>query len=441
MTKLSTTSALWLGLLFGCIGTEGGNPHEGRDMGAPDGATSSDMLLPGSDSGALDGGHSCDADAGIPAALCGDGVVAEECPCATGEPAAFAETERGRLTTLVGPTSTGGFVALLTRRCSEGCHETRRLSLEVHRTDARGEPLGEPIEVTPSSVGNNGDHAALLVNDSLVLAFADERAGLSGASDVFFARLDLNTGEWLLAPQRVVAAALPILKVWLAPVAGGYAVLYAHTNELTPEHVPGAHLVQIDETDSASEPVRVVSSPDHPGPFVATESGFLLARWQASSFELVPLDATGAEVGPASVWPTESGWGEGPLMVRTGSSYRVAWSDAAGLHSGSADSTGRPVGPPVTLAAGKLHSMVAGADGSTAILWAEHDDCQPHVLGRLVLTWLDVGGNRVQPDQLVVSAEQTAEGRLAGTPTRLVAGYVSDGPSGPTAWTVNACGD
>lgn len=426
-------------VLAGCFGTEGGNPHGDRDLGpVVDMSTASDAFSPG-----LDGSASCDVDGGPASPRCGGGVVGPaECPCTVGEPVVFAENARGlgHRTTLLGPTTAGGFVALHTRTCTEDCHVTRRWTLEVHRFDEDGAPIGEPVEVTRSSPWI--DQGALLVDDSLVLVFADERVGPSGISDLYFARLDLATGGWAVAPRLLISASLPILRVWLAPTSGGFGLLYSFSVEsFEAGRRPGAHLVRLDEGGAvAMEPVRVVDHPNEAAGFAASGDGFLLGRWTTGTLDFVPLSIDGATTGPATTWSSNIRGNRDLSITPSGAGHRIVWSDALGLHTSTADATGAPTGAVTTLGLGIARDVVVRADGTAAVLWSPRAPCdlapgaEPWILTRI-----DASGARLQPDLVVhQSSSSSSGGELVDTARGLVASYVTTQPASRAYW-VDVC--
>jgi len=423
--------------VVGCFGTEGGNPHGVRDLGpVTDMATSSDGFAP-----SQDGGGPCGVDAGPAAPRCGDGVAPAECPCAVGESVAFAEsaTGHGQRTTLLGPTTTGGFVAVHTRTCTEDCHVTRRWTLEVHRFDEGGAAIGEPVEVTRSSPWI--DQGALLMEDSLVLVFADERAGPSGISDLYFARLDLATGEWAVAPRLLISASLPILQVWLAATTGGFGLLYSFSVETFETETPGAHLVRLDQSGSVvMDPMRVVDHPNEAAGFAVNGDGFLLGRWTTGTLELVPLSADGAATGPATTWSSNIRGNRELSIAPSAAGHRIVWSDAVGLHTATADADGAPTRTSTMLGLGIARDVVARADGSAAILWSPRAPCDPTPgVEPFVLTRVDVSGARLQPDLVVhQSTGSSYGGELVDTARGLVASYVTTQPASRAYW-VDVC--
>ena len=419
-----------LALFTGCYGTEGGNPHGVRDLGPVlDMATSSDGFAP-----QPDGGGSCGVDGGPAEPRCGDEAGGPpECPCSVGDPTVFAENAAGfgQRTTLLGPTEAGGFVAVHGRVCAESCLHTA--TLEVHRFGSEGAALGEPIEVTRSSTWV--EQGALLVDDSLVLVFADERAGPSGASDLYFARMDVSTGEWVVAPRLAVSASLPILRVWLAKTSGGFGVLYSFTIEAFDAGSPGAHLVRLDETGAAvTDPVRVLDHPHEVAGFARNGDGFLLGRWTTDTLELVPLSIDGAATGPATTW-SSSVRGNGELIiVPDGSGHRIVWSDDLGLHISMADADGASTGASATLGLGIARDVVARADGTAAVLWSPRSPCHSSPgAEQSLLSRVDATGARSQPDLVVPPS-----GELVDTARGLVASHVTVRPASRAYW-VDVC--
>jgi hypothetical protein len=436
-----TTRASWilLGTVVACSGTEGGNPLDGHDAGPgpSDAATCS-----ASDATSFDG------DPVLPELVCERGEdTSEACTCFVGEAAAFSEIGEGggQHTALLGPTSSGGFAAVHQRVCIEDCSDDARATLEVHRFDAAGAPVGAPIEVSRSSAWVQ--QGAVLEGDALTLVFADERDGESAPPSLYFARLDLASGSWIEEPRVVlVDAADPgaVMGVELASTGTGYGVVMSRTAPPSAAGA-GAFFFALNEDGArVGDVVRVAGAErEYSGTraLVRRGDGFWFGRWTAGSLVLVPLTAEGeegaaVEIASATAEPIQ-------LIVRPSAEGNlVVWSDATGLRFVRTNAEGAPIGEPVEVADGTLRAMVEQRDGHVALLWlARRHACGGAFVDgqEWIVTRFDRSGARVDDVLVHRGTGNSFGGDLVETRGGLRASIATYGPERSTAWTMPTC--
>lgn len=410
----------------GCFGTEGGNPLDVD--GGP---------------GLPDGWIACGDGGAASAALCDRASERPaECSCVAGEPAPLALAPRGygQRTALLGPTASGGFVALHQRPCVDACPDALRWTLEVHRFAADGERDGDAITVTASAAWI--EHGAAIVDGTtLVLAFADERASpATGSSDLWFARLDLATGAWIVAPRVALAASAPLSQVRLARGGGGFGVVYA----VAGEREPGAFFVRLDESGAlVAGPSRVAGMHDSPPVALAPRGdGFALARWSGDALLFVALTADGAEAtAPVTLASASGGWQRGPVLVPSGSGFWIGFSHLPGVRVARIDASGAIEGAVIELETGTLHDLIED-DDAIALVWSPSSAC--HGVGAspgeelLLLSRLGAG-QRLHPDVLLHRGGERFGGSITATASGPWAAYATHGPRESTAWIAPAC--
>jgi hypothetical protein len=412
---------------LGCFGTEGGNPLDvDAGPGLPDG------FVP------------CGEDGGTAAAALCDraGEPSSECECVAGEPTALAVAPGGygQRTSLIGPTASGGFVALHQRPCVEACPDALSWPLEVHRFTAEGEREGDAITITESAAWIE-QGAAIVDGTTLVVAFADERATpASGSSDLWFAHLDLTSGAWIVAPRLALATGSPLSQVRLAHGGGGYGVAYA----VGGAHEPGAFFVRLDESGApAAGPTRVADREASPQLALAPRGeGFALARWAGDALLFVPLTADGAEAeAPVSLASASGGWQGGPVLVPRGSGYWIGFSHLGGMRAARLDASGGVEGAVIELERGTILDLLE-EEGALAIAWTPLSGClvpgAPPSEELLLVSRLGAG-ERLQPDIVLHRGAARIGGSLTTTASGLRAAYSTTGPGESTAWIAPAC--
>lgn len=432
-----TKHVLWIVVgAVGCSGTEGGNPLDGRDAGPgpTDAATCST-----SDATSFDG------DPLLPERLCERGVdTSEACACFVGEAAAFSEIAEGhgQRTALLGPTSSSGFVAIHHRICVDDCSDTRRATLEVHRFDAAGTRTGAPIEVTRSSAWV--EQGAVLAGDTLTLVFADERAGPSGESSLYFARLDLASGAWIEEPRVVLADAGAVTGVELASAAAGYGVVMSRTAPSSDSRAGAFFFALSADGARVGDLVRVAGSEraySGARALVPRGDGFWLGRWTAGSVVLVPLNAEGEEGSEVEI-ANVTGESVRLSMSPSGAGNLVAWSDATGLRFARTNAEGARVGEPIEVADGSLRAMVERSDGHVALLWiARRRECGGAFVDgqEWIVTTFDPSGARVHDVLVHRGTGMSFGGGLVEVSDGLRASITTYGPERSTAWTMPTC--
>jgi len=430
MLRLAPTLGLLSSLLAaGCFGTEGGNPLD-PDAGysTPDGSP-------------------CTEDAAAAAPVCDRaGTLPAECTCAAEAPVPLATAPRGygMGSSLIGPTASGGFVALHGLPCTDDCvGESNTYTLSVHRFDAAGHPAGAPIELTRSAGPWQGvpvDGAALADGETLAVVFGDTRGLAPRTADLWFAKIDLASGAWIVEPRLAFEAQRPLLRVHLARTAGGFGVVY------TDEHGgadPGAYFLRLDDGGSvAAGPVRLTAPRDPMQVSLAPRGdGFALGRMSGTSALFVALTADGAEAAPPVTIGTTSGsWLFGPILRPSGSGYVAGWSDAAGAYLTRLDASGAATSSPTVIPRALLIDVVVEVSGVVATSWSPRP-CQGAAVGDVFLTRIDASGAPLHPDVIVHHDHMGSQtgGVLVDTADGLRASVTTTLTDQSTTWIVPAC--
>ncbi len=407
--------------LAGCFGTEGGNPIDPADASVP----------------------TC-TDGGVPSApetVCEPGSTLAECTCSIGEPTALQMETRGSIR-LVGLLPSGDFVAV---------HEREGASvLEVYRFDAAGEAVGDPIEVTHSFGHSVTD--AHLTGSTLAIAWADDRSGSDGVSDVWFGLLDVEAGTWTIAPRQAIVVGTPVRGVHVARGAAGFGVVYHSVPDFgSPSQDEATMYARLDDSGAlVGAPVRIGSREAQPEAWESALAprgeGSASVHTTADAMLFYALEADGT-VGAPTTLDLRRGrwsWPANVRMLPSGSGYVIGWSDETGLRVARTDSSGVRSEPIVDLATGDLADMVLESDGTLAIVWTPIVACHFPIASspdRLMLSRIDGAGARLHPDVVVRQTENgdTYGASIVATDEGLRMAYFDLASRDPSASIVSAC--
>lgn len=440
-------------IAVGCDGTEAGNPIDPRDAGGDggggsDGGAGEDAgditdAGPGGDAGG-DGGLPCtDPDAGVIDA-CEHGDVAAECTCTPGtaSPLATQATGNGGWAELVGPTSSGGLVAIHAAICESGCTELEMATLRAHRLDATGAPAGDPIELTRSFGWL--PFGAVLEGDVLAVLWGDERAGPDGISNLWFARVDVSTGAWLTEPRLVLMPSPTLFSAALARAASGYAIAYAVSpTDAMPTGERAVKLATIDDAGAiVGAPVDVAVLATDLGPPVTLArraDGFATVIMHESAIRYYALDASGAVIAEVSLADTPGARGIRTAIATAASGHVVGWTILGeGTSVAKLDDTGTITLPATRVASGSLGDVLERSDGTIAVAWLD-EPC--FVTSAAYVALLSSSAAPTQPPILLAQdSHLRSYVSLVETPTGLRAAYGTWGPDASTEWIVESCG-
>lgn len=380
--------------------------------------------------------------------LCEDGAGIG-CDCALGTPEAFSTLDRGygQSTLMLGPTTSGGFVAAHARGCVEDCDTNRRAVLEVFRFDPSGQLLAEPLEVTSSLKPSTVD--AVLEGDILSIAYGDEAGG--STESIHLAALDVETGRWLTEPRAVLDPPGALISVALARGSGGYGVVFSQTvSRDRPDATPGFLFASVDETGTdVTSPRLVADTWGRRVGIIDHGDGYLLGRWTEDGLELARLSSTGDVIDDPTPVSANRVGNSGPILQRTEEGHRVTFGNWDGLFMAHTDRDGRLTDALLPIADGALLDVVDDGD-STVVTWRMVNRC-PHDIenppldwtGGTVLTRVDAGGARVHRDLLLRHDRETSASgaELVRSQAGLFIAYnVPLGPDGSTSWLRPACG-